>query len=61
MSALDTLCADLGVDPAHPGLQTHEATDALVRQRALDTSLHVILWQVGVIGESGLPPSGLSQ
>jgi hypothetical protein len=58
VSALDTLCADLGVDPAHPGLQTHEATDALVRQRALDTSLHVILWQVGVIGESGYRRQG---
>jgi Tetrapyrrole (Corrin/Porphyrin) Methylases len=53
VSALDTLCADLGVDPAHPGLQTHEATDALVRQRTPDTSLHVVLWQVGVIGELG--------
>jgi hypothetical protein len=53
VSALDTLCADLGVDPAQPGLQTHEATDALVRQRTLDTSLHVVLWQVGVIGELG--------
>ncbi len=51
--ALDTLCADLGVDPCHPGLQTHEATDCLTRQRKLDTSLHVILWQVGLIGELG--------
>src|SRR5690349_15952057 len=33
--ALDTLCADLGVDPCHPGMQTHEATDCLVRQRVL--------------------------
>ncbi|MBV6829924.1 SAM-dependent methyltransferase [Xanthomonas euvesicatoria] len=51
--ALDTLCADLGVDPCHPGLQTHEATDCLIRQRRIDTSLHVILWQVGLIGELG--------
>ena len=58
VSALDTLCADLGVDPAHPGLQTHEATDALVRQRTLDTSLHVVLWQVGVIGELGYRRQG---
>jgi hypothetical protein len=45
--ALDTLCADLGVDPCHPGMQTHEATDSLLRRRRLDTSLHVVLWQVG--------------
>lgn len=51
--ALDTLCADLGVDPCHPGLQTHEATDSLSRQRRLDPTLHVILWQVGLIGELG--------
>jgi hypothetical protein len=58
VSALDTLCADLGVDPAHPGLQTHEATDALLRQRVLDTSLHVVLWQVGLIGELGYRRQG---
>ncbi|MCG1056051.1 hypothetical protein KQH49_14450 [Mycetohabitans sp. B5] len=51
--ALDTLCADLGVDPCHPGLQTHEATDCLTRRRRIDTSLHVVLWQVGLIGELG--------
>ena len=58
VSALDTLCADLGVDPAQPGLQTHEATDALVRHRIPDTSLHVVLWQVGVIGELGYRRQG---
>jgi hypothetical protein len=58
VSALDTLCADLGVDPSHPGLQTHEATDALLRRRRIDTSLHVILWQVGLIGELGYRRQG---
>lgn len=58
VSALDTLCADLGVDPSHPGLQTHEATDALIRRRKLDPSLHVVLWQVGVIGELGYRHQG---
>jgi Tetrapyrrole (Corrin/Porphyrin) Methylases len=56
--ALDTLCADLGVDPCHPGLQTGEATDCLVRQRNLDPSLHVVLWQVGLIGELGYRRQG---
>lgn len=58
VSALDTLCADLGVDPSHPGLQTHEATDCIIRQRNIDTSLHVILWQVGLIGELGYRRQG---
>ncbi len=56
--ALDCLCADLGVDPCHPGMQTHEATDMLVRKRLLDTSLHVVLWQVGLIGEMGFRRDG---
>jgi hypothetical protein len=58
VSALDTLCADLGVDPSHPGLQTHEATDCLIRRRRIDTTLHVILWQVGLIGELGYRRQG---
>lgn len=58
VSALDTLCADLGVDPSHPGLQTHEATDCLTRRRRIDTSLHVVLWQVGLIGELGYRRQG---
>ncbi|PWB31418.1 hypothetical protein DCO48_17315 [Pseudomonas sp. SDI] len=56
--ALDCLCADLGIDPCHPGLQTHEATDMLVRDRVPDPSLHVVLWQVGLIGEMGFRREG---
>jgi Tetrapyrrole (Corrin/Porphyrin) Methylases len=56
--ALDTLCADLGVDPCHPGMQTGEATDCLARQRTIDISLHVVLWQVGLIGELGYRRQG---
>jgi hypothetical protein len=56
--ALDCLCADLGVDPCHPGMQTHEATDMLIRGRVPDTSLHVVLWQVGLIGEMGFRRKG---
>ncbi len=58
ISALDTLCADLGVDPSQPGMQTFEATDMLIRSRIPDTSLHVVLWQVGLIGELGYRRSG---
>ena len=56
--ALDTLCADLGVDPCNPGLQTYEATDALIRQRFIDTTANVVLWQVGLIGEAGYRRQG---
>jgi hypothetical protein len=60
VSALDCLCADLGVDPSHPGLQTHEATDMLIRRRVPDTTLHLVLWQVGLIGELGYRRGGFS-
>lgn len=53
ISALDCLCADLGVDPCHPGMVTHEATDMLIRRRDPDIGLHVVLWQVGLIGQMG--------
>lgn len=58
ISALDCLCADLGVDPAYPGMQTFEASEALLRKRKLDTSVHVVLWQVGLIGEQGYRRKG---
>jgi len=58
VSALDCLCADLGVDPAHPGMQMQEATDMLIRSRVPCTQLHVVLWQVGLIGEMGYRRKG---
>lgn len=58
ISALDCLCADLGVDPAYPGMQTFEASEVLLRKRPLDTSIHVVLWQVGLIGEQGYRRKG---
>ena len=58
VSALDCLCADLGVDPAHPGMQMQEATDMLIRSRQPSTQLHVVLWQVGLIGEMGYRRKG---
>jgi hypothetical protein len=51
ISALDYLIADVGFDPISPGLVSFEASDLLLRRRVIDTSLHVILWQVGVVGE----------
>lgn len=58
ISALDTLCADLGVDPSQPGMAMYEATDLLIRRRRPDTGLHVVLWQVGLVGELGYRRQG---
>ncbi|MBI3408638.1 MAG: hypothetical protein HY040_09810 [Planctomycetes bacterium] len=49
-SAEDCLFADLGVDPATSGCQSFEATDFLIRRRKFDPCSHLILWQIGNIG-----------
>lgn len=58
VSAEDCLYADLGVDPSMPGLQIYEATDLLLRRRRPDTTLNVILFQVGCIGDMGFKFGG---
>ncbi|MBD0676538.1 SAM-dependent methyltransferase, partial [Streptomyces sp. CBMA156] len=58
ISALDVLCADLGVDPSTPGMQTFEASDLLIRGRRIDPGLHLVLWQVGIVGELGYRRGG---
>ncbi len=60
VSALDCLCADLSVDPSYPGMATFEATELLLRGRVPDPTLHVVLWQVGVIGEQGYRRRGFT-
>ncbi|MEX0978378.1 MAG: SAM-dependent methyltransferase, partial [Pirellulales bacterium] len=52
ISAEDCLFADLGVDPAVNGSQSFEATDFLLYDRAVDNSSQLILWQVGVVGDT---------
>jgi hypothetical protein len=51
VSAEDCFFADLGIDPAAVGCASFEATDFLVYRRRFDTSSHLILWQLGVVGE----------
>ncbi|MCD6040377.1 MAG: putative uroporphyrinogen methylase [Gammaproteobacteria bacterium] len=53
ISAEDCLFADLKIDPGSSGCQSFETTDFLVRQRRFDPSSHLILWQVGIIGNLG--------
>jgi uncharacterized protein YabN with tetrapyrrole methylase and pyrophosphatase domain len=49
VSAEDCLFADMSLDPGE-GCQSYEATDFLYRSGPTDPSAHLILWQVGSIG-----------
>ena len=51
VSAADCLYADLGIDPAHIGCQAYEATEFLLRKRRADPTTHLVMWQIGVVGE----------
>lgn len=52
VSAEANLLADLGVDPGVAGLQSYEATNFLLNKYRFDSSAALILWQVGLIGDS---------
>ncbi|XP_033747066.1 uncharacterized protein LOC117332289 [Pecten maximus] len=52
------LFADLAIDPSIPGLQTLEATDFLIRNRPISTDFHVVIWQVGCVGDIGFRRKG---
>lgn len=49
VSAEDCLFADLGIDPGD-GCQSFEATDLVFRDRPFDPHAHLVLWQVGTLG-----------
>ena len=59
ISAEDFLFADLLVDPGSCGCQSFEATDFLLYRRKFDSSCHLILWQVDIIGVSFLKARSL--
>lgn len=50
VSAIDTVLAELRLDPSVHGLAMFEATDLLLRARALPVDLPVLVWQIGVVG-----------
>ena len=52
ISAEDCLFADLGIDPGNSGCQSYEATDFLINRRITDPASHLLLWQIGVIGDT---------
>jgi hypothetical protein len=52
VSADGCLFADLGLNPGDAGIQSFEATDFLLSKRRFDATSSLLLWQVGVLGES---------
>lgn len=55
ISSLDCLFCDLRIDPGEFGVITVEATEMLLYQKAIDSGYHVILYQVGMLGNIGKP------
>ncbi len=49
VSAIDTVFADLRVDPVVHGMQMYEATDLLLRRRPLQADVPALIWQIGPI------------
>jgi Tetrapyrrole (Corrin/Porphyrin) Methylases len=47
ISAIDTILADLRLDPVVHGVQMYEATDLLLRRRPLQPDVPAIIWQIG--------------
>ena len=47
ISAIDTILADLRLDPVVHGVQMAEATDLLLRRWPLQPDVPAILWQIG--------------
>jgi len=47
ISAIDSILADLRLDPVVHGVQMYEATDLLLRRRPLQPDVPAILWQIG--------------
>jgi uncharacterized protein YabN with tetrapyrrole methylase and pyrophosphatase domain len=47
ISAIDTIFADLRIDPVVHGIQMYEATDLLLRRRPLASDVPAIIWQIG--------------
>jgi tetrapyrrole methylase family protein/MazG family protein len=50
VSSEGCLFADLKIDPSTCGCQSFEATDFIVYNREFDTSCHLVLFQIGMIG-----------
>ncbi|KAJ8095690.1 hypothetical protein PM082_022948 [Marasmius tenuissimus] len=49
VSAEDFLFSEIGFDPAVPGCVSQEATYIVLQDKALDPTVHNIIWQVGSV------------
>src|SRR3954462_6006255 len=58
ISADACLFADLGIDPAHAGCQSYEATEMLLYEHDLDPTAALVIWQAGVVGNITFAPDG---
>lgn len=56
VSAEDNLFADLGVDFGATGLQSYEVTRFLLHRYQFDPCAGLVLWQIGVLGETKWNP-----
>lgn len=54
ISAEDCLYADLGLDPGEFGCTHFETSQFMFYQRQIDTSAYLILWQIGIAGDTSL-------
>lgn len=54
ISAEDCLYADLGIDPGTYGCQHFEASQLMLYDRQIDNAGYVVLWQVGLVGDTTL-------
>lgn len=54
ISAEDCLYADLGIDPGQTGCTHYETSQFMFYQRNIETSAHLILWQVALAGDKSL-------
>jgi uncharacterized protein YabN with tetrapyrrole methylase and pyrophosphatase domain len=58
VSSLDTLLADLGVDPGFDGLQLYEATDLVIRRRPLQSDVPAVIVQAPIVLDAYNRPGG---
>lgn len=49
VSAMDSLFAELMIDPCVSGMQMYEATDLLLRRRPLQPDVPTLIWQIGCV------------
>jgi uncharacterized protein YabN with tetrapyrrole methylase and pyrophosphatase domain len=54
ISAEDCLYADLGIDPGTRGCIHYEASQFMFRNKIIDPTTYLVLWQVGVAGDKSL-------